>query len=163
MIEIAKSGIKGVDFKVGTVYKLPYRSNSFDIVLAGLCISYFKDLDKAFKEINRVLKKNGFFVFSFTNPLTEVSHHIGRTDDIRKFGDYFKETKTYAIWSTFKVKVPYYHKTMQTIIRTIINNGFLIEDYLDEKPVEKSKKLYPELYRVYTKIPHFIAFKVRKK
>lgn len=164
MIEIAKSGIKGVDFKVGSVYKLPYKSGTFDIVVAGLVIGYFENLDKAFKEIRRVLKPNGIFVFSLTNPLLEISKYIkGKSRLYRKFGDYFKEGKTYARWPTFKVKIPYYHRTLQTLVRTIIRNGFVIEDYLDEKPVKESKELDPERYSIYSKIPHFCAFKVRKK
>jgi ubiquinone/menaquinone biosynthesis C-methylase UbiE len=165
MIEIAKSKVKNVDFRVGTVYKLPFKSNFFDIVLAGLCISYFKDLDKAFKEINRVLKKKGIFVFSSTNPLIEVSKHIkGKSRDYRKFGEYFRETKMYANWPTFKARIPFYHKTFQTLIRAIIRNGFIIEDYLDERPVKKIKKIDPERYRIYSMIiPHYYAFKVRKK
>jgi ubiquinone/menaquinone biosynthesis C-methylase UbiE len=163
MLEIAKSEIKDVDFKVGSVYKLPYKSNFFDVVVAGLVIGYFKNLDNAFKEIYRVLKNNGIFVFSFTNPLTEISTHIkDKPETYRKFGNYFKEGKTYAHWPTFKVKMPYYHRTLQTLIRTIIKNKFVIEDFVDAKPVKEGKKVNPNAYKTYSKIPHFCVFKVRK-
>lgn len=164
MLEIAKREIKGVDFKVGSVYKLPYKPKFFDIVFAGLCVSYFENLDKAFKEINRVLKRNGIFVFSFGHPLINVTSYIkGKPRNYRKIGDYFKEEKTYANWPVFKIKMPYYHKTFQTIIKTIIRNNFVIEEYLEERPVKASKKLYPKKYKTFSKMPSFCAFKVRKK
>jgi len=163
MLEIAKSEIKDVDFKVGTVYKLPYKSNFFDIIVAGLVIGYFKNLDKAFKEIHRVLKKNGIFVFSLTNPLLEISEYIkGKPGTYRKFKNYFKEGKTYAYWPTFKVKMPYYHRTLQTLIRTIIRNNLVIEDFLDAKPLKEGKKINPDAYEAYSRIPQFCVFKVRK-
>jgi len=164
MIEIAKSEIKDVDFKIGSVYRLPYKSNFFDIVVAGLVIGYFKNLDKAFKEVYRVLKNNGIFVFSLTNPLLEVSkHEKGESRRLyRKFKNYFKEGKMYVKWPTFRVKIPFYHRTFQSLIRTIIRNKFVIEDFVDAKPVKEGKKVNPEAYEAYSKIPHFCVFKVRK-
>ncbi len=163
MIEIAKKEIKDVDFRVGSVYKLPYKSNFFDVVMAGLVIHYFKDLDKAFREIRRVLKKNGLFIFSSSNPWWEVSHSIkGKPKNYRIFGNYFKEGKMYSKWSTYKVKMPIYHSTMQTLIRTITRNGFIIEDFVDAKATPASKKAYTKLYKIYSKIPYFCVFKVRK-
>lgn len=163
MLDIAKSEIKGVDFKVGSVYQLPYKSNFFDIVVAGLVVGYFRNLDKAFKEIYRVLKINGIFVFSLTNPLLEISQHIkGSPRTYRKFKNYFKEGKTYAYWPTFKVKIPYYHRTFQTLIKAIVKNNFVIEDFVDAKPIKKAKKLDLDSYETYSKIPHFSVFKVKK-
>jgi ubiquinone/menaquinone biosynthesis C-methylase UbiE len=163
MLEIAKTEIKGVDFKVGTVYNLPYKSNFFDIVMSGLVVGYFEDIDKAFKEIHRVLKKNGIFVFSITNPLLEISKHIkGKSQIFRKFGNYFKEGRTYVHWPTFMANVLYYHRTLQSLVRAIVKNKFVIEDIMEAKPVKEGKKINPSFYSSYSKIPYFIVFKVRK-
>jgi ubiquinone/menaquinone biosynthesis C-methylase UbiE len=164
MLEIAKAEVKGVDFRLGTVYKLPYKSNFFDMVVSGLVVEYFSNVDKAFKEINRVLKKNGIFVFSITNPLLEISRHIkGRSHMFRKFGNYFKEGRAYAHWPTFMANVLYYHRTLQSWIRAILRNGFVLEDFVDAKPVKEGKRIDPANYAAYSKIPHFSIFKVRKK
>jgi len=163
MLEIAKTEIKGVDFKVGTVYNLPYKSNFFDIVVSGLVVEYFNDIDKAFKEIHRVLKKDGIFVFSITHPLLEISKHIkGRPHTFRKFGNYFKEGRTYAHWPTFMTNILYYHRTLQSWIRAIVRNKFVIEDFVDAKPLKGGKKVNPDAYKTYSRIPHFCVFKVRK-
>lgn len=41
---------------------LPYANNTFDTITAFETIYFWKDIDKCFSEINRVLKDNGIFV-----------------------------------------------------------------------------------------------------
>ena len=163
MLEIAKKEVQEVDFRLGSAYRLPYKSGFFDIVLAGLVVHYFEDLDRAFGEVYRVLKKNGTFVFSISNPIFNVSDTMqGKPKNYRIFGDYFEEGKMYLKWHTLKMKMPIYHKTMQTFVRTINRNRFVLEDLVEAKAVEESKKFFPDRYRVYSRIPYFYVFRVRK-
>lgn len=78
------------------------------------------------------------------------------------FGDYFKEGKVYRWWPTFKARMPYQQITFQTWIKTIIKNGFVIEDYIDTKPIKKAKKIYKTKYNFLSKVPWFFVFKLRK-
>ena len=163
MLEIAKSNVKGVDFRVGTVYKLPYKSNYFDIVVASLVAHYFTRLDKAFKEIRRVLKKNGVFIFSSDNPVISATRRMkGKPRRYRIFTDYFNEGKFYTRWPTFKSTMPYRHVTYQTWIKTIVRNGFVIEDYIDAKPIKAGEKINKVSYKFTSKVPYFFVFKIRK-
>lgn len=50
--------------KFGDACKIPYKSNFFDIVVSFDVIEHIEDDVKATSEIYRVLKKNGYFVFS---------------------------------------------------------------------------------------------------
>lgn len=50
--------------KVGDACKIPYKSDFFDIVVSFDVIEHIKDDKGAVSEIYRVLKKNGYFVFS---------------------------------------------------------------------------------------------------
>ena len=45
--------------------KIPFENNSFDLVVGLQCIYYNTDIKFVLKEIKRVLKKNGKFIFSF--------------------------------------------------------------------------------------------------
>ena len=45
--------------------RLPYKDNTFDLVVGLQCIYYNTDLKFVIKEVKRVLKKNGKFIFSF--------------------------------------------------------------------------------------------------
>jgi len=163
MVELARQNVKNVDFKVGTVYKLPYKSRTFDIVLASLVVHYFSNLDKAFREIRRVLKKDGVFIFSTDNPVINVAHRIkGKPRKYRVFVDYFKEGKFYEYWPRVGVKMPYQHFTFQTWIKTIVRNGFIIEDFVDSKTVKQAAKLDRSMYNFTSKVPWFSVFKLRK-
>jgi len=163
MIELAKKNVRKVDFKVGTVYKLPYNSETFDIVLASLVVHYFSNLNKALREIRRVLKKNGVFIFSSDNPVVNITRRMkGKPRKYRIFGNYFKEGKLYEYWPRFGVRMPYQHFTFQTWIRTIVKNGFAIEDYIDTKTIKKAEKIDRSVYNFTSKAPWFFVMKVRK-
>jgi hypothetical protein len=54
------------------------------------------------------------------------------------------------------------HVTYQTIIRTILRNGFAISDYIDAKPVPRGKKIDPKSFAFTSRVPYFCVFKVRK-
>ena len=163
MIELAKQNVKGVDFRVGTAYNLPYKSGTFDIVVASLVVHYFTNMNRAFREIKRVLKRNGVFIFSTDNPVINVAHRIkGKPRRYRLFVDYFKEGKFYERWPRIGVRMPYQHITFQTWIRTIVRNGFVIEDFVDSKTIKKAAKLDRSLYNFTSKVPWFSVFKLRK-
>ena len=67
MLEKAKEKINepNISFIKGDVGNLPFEDNSFDIILSMNGIHAFPDKDKAFNEINRVLKKGGYFIGCF--------------------------------------------------------------------------------------------------
>src|SRR3990167_5447984 len=166
MLKIARKNNPDIEFRQGSGYNIPFKEK-FDIVLASLVVHYMKDWDKMFREINRVLKNKGVFVFSTGNPVAEARKKIkvGKKK-ISVLDDYFKEGKIYGHWRGNKVKdmrMFSYHKTYETIIKTIIKNGFKIIDYKDCFPIKKAKKLFPKDYAEYSKKPFFCVWKVMKK
>ena len=51
---------------VGKAEKLPFKNNVFSLITFGESIHHIRDLDRAFREIYRVLKKDGYvFIFDF--------------------------------------------------------------------------------------------------
>jgi SAM-dependent methyltransferase len=168
MLKIARENNPGLDLRQGSGYKIPF-DEKFDIVIAALVIDYFDNWDRVFEQVSRVLKKNGIFIFSGGNPISECAKRVklGRKK-YKALGirNYFDEKVHYANWSYpdgKSVDVPSYHKTYETIIRTIVRNGFELVDYKDTFPLSKAKKLFPEDYAEYSKYPYFSVWKVRKK
>ena len=47
---------------------LPFNDNSIDLIFSNLCMPWLNDLHFFFKEIKRVMKKNGLFIFSTLGP-----------------------------------------------------------------------------------------------
>jgi SAM-dependent methyltransferase len=67
-VEIAKK--LGNKVRFGDMRKIPFKSNTFDVVVAGGSIEHFPETEEALKEINRVLKPSGLF-------LGNVPHKFG--------------------------------------------------------------------------------------
>lgn len=66
-VEVAKETNKGaikegfVEIVCADAAKLPFKDETFDKVLAVETVYYWEDIEKAFIEIKRVLKKGGYF------------------------------------------------------------------------------------------------------
>ena len=54
-----KYGFTNVEFRLGDIEELPVEDNSVDVVISNCAINLAPDKLKVFKEIHRVLKKNG--------------------------------------------------------------------------------------------------------
>jgi len=166
MLNIARKENPNLDLRLGSGYDIPFKEK-FDIVLAPLVVHYLKDWNKMFAEVSRILNKGGYFIFSTGNPVAEAKKKISMGNKkISILDNYFKEGKVYANWKDDKgkkIKMSAYHKTYETIIKTIINNNFEIIDYKDCFPIKKAKKLFPRDYAEYSKKPFFCVWKVRKK
>tara|TARA_Y100000310_G_scaffold329906_1_gene400582 strand:+ start:3660 stop:4400 length:741 start_codon:yes stop_codon:yes gene_type:complete len=163
--------IPNCEFEVGNLnQKLQYKSGYFDVVFAGLAIHYIKNLNQLFKEVKRVLKKNGIFVFSTGHPIFDLINQspefkigvrlVGNKRIID--GNYFDESlKKTDLGGVGKVKL--YSYTFETFIKSGLNNKFELIDYVDAKPVPSSKRYDYEKYKLATTLPTFILFKWRKK
>lgn len=166
MIEIAKRENPKLDLKVGSVYKIPFKEK-FDIVISSLAVHYVSDWGKMFKQIKKVLKKDGIFVFSTGNPVSECSESIKIEGEKKKvFGrlNYFKKKKVFVPWKMEKeeVMVHLYHRSYEDIIKTIVKNGFEIIDYCDARPTKKGLKLFQDK-KIYDSFPLFNVWKLRLK
>lgn len=67
-VKIAKKRREKVT--LGDLRKMPFKNNSFDIVLAEGSVEHFPETEKALKEIARVIKPNGIFIGNIPNKYT---------------------------------------------------------------------------------------------
>ncbi len=167
MIRIAKKENPSLDLRVGSGYNIPFKEK-FDIVIAPLVLDYLVDWEKVFKKVYSLLNKGGDFIFSIGNPVSECVEKLefgGRRYRVLGISDYFKEGKHYSSWNfdKYKIDIPGYHKTYESIINLILNTGFEITGYKDAFPLKGGKKLEPKEYEHTSKIPYFCVWKVRKK
>ncbi len=58
----AKAGMRGVQSGAVNVEQMPYRDNSFDVVIANHMLYHVPDRQKALAEVRRVLKPEGVFI-----------------------------------------------------------------------------------------------------
>lgn len=64
-----------VEYLVGSVYELPFESNSIDGIICSDVLEHLYDLPKALSEIARVLKPNAVFTFDTINR-TPLSYYL---------------------------------------------------------------------------------------
>jgi len=78
------TGAKFPLFLQADAEKLPYRAESFDLVLSNLAYQWVPDLGQAFREVYRVLKPGGRFFFSTFGYGTLAELHISFREAYRK-------------------------------------------------------------------------------
>jgi ubiquinone/menaquinone biosynthesis C-methylase UbiE len=75
----SEKGLKNLSFREGDVEKLPFPSETFDIVTCHKALHHFPDAQKALKEMHRVLRRGGRIVIGDTrssdNPETAKRHN----------------------------------------------------------------------------------------
>tara|TARA_Y100000310_G_C20672979_1_gene811307 strand:- start:811 stop:1557 length:747 start_codon:yes stop_codon:yes gene_type:complete len=113
----------------------PVKSDSQDIVFSAFALHYIDNLLKCFKEVKRVLRKNGLFVFSLDHPFfrTVDSKTLKIKDTYFNIG---KERFTFADKS--KEFVCYSH-TVSELYNLLISAGFYVEKIIEPD----SRKRYP--------------------
>lgn len=79
VITLAKQHAPQVNFQTSSLYKLPFPSNMFDIII---CLGLFQtvgNLSHAFEEISRVLKPGGTIVIRVPNSISLGSLFLAKT------------------------------------------------------------------------------------
>jgi ubiquinone/menaquinone biosynthesis C-methylase UbiE len=67
-IRVAKTLDNQSEFLVGRAEELAFTNESFDLVVSKYAIQSFLDIEKFYKEVHRVLKPGGKFIFLGTHP-----------------------------------------------------------------------------------------------
>jgi SAM-dependent methyltransferase len=64
MVDVAQSSFPGITFQQADAEELPFEAESFDAVVANFVVHHLARPETVFREINRVLKPGGRFVFA---------------------------------------------------------------------------------------------------
>ncbi len=69
LVKITKQKVKKGKFIVASASSLPFKNSSFDIVLCTEVIEHIENQERAFREMFRVLKKQGYLTITTPNKL----------------------------------------------------------------------------------------------
>jgi ubiquinone/menaquinone biosynthesis C-methylase UbiE len=89
MRAIAKK--KGIEVIDGVAEKLPYNDESFDYALMVTTLCFLDDVDRAFSEVHRVLRPEGYFI----NGFVDKESKIGKSYENHKQENVFYNTATF--------------------------------------------------------------------
>lgn len=161
--EFELESLLNVDYKIASALNIPFGEEHFDFAVSTMAIMDVADIDKALKEVYRILKKGGFFQFSITHPLISSNKNEWIYDENgKKVGmllkEYFNEDDNFIDkWifgaapkeltnSMKKFQIPKFHRTLSTWINTLVNAGFTIEKAHEPRASEDAIKKYASLY-----------------
>lgn len=138
------------------------KSKSYDVVFSAFAFQYIPNLTKCFKEVYRVLKKNGLFVFSLDHPfyLTINPKTLKIERSYYKTGKH-EEIETWPDGTKHKFVI--YRRKVSDIYNSLIKAGFFVEKIIE--PLTLRKKQWTEEYpkELVKLIGPTIIFKARKR
>jgi ubiquinone/menaquinone biosynthesis C-methylase UbiE len=148
----------------GDIKKLSQiKSNSQDIVFTAWVLHYVDNLKSCFKEVNRVLKKNGLFVCA----LPHHFHDIVDSSSLKLKKSYFETGRQVQIYSDKTKKFVYYTHTISEIYNTLVDSGFKVEKIIEPDSRKRYKGdpwygLWDYTPKLLKMVPPTIIFKARK-
>lgn len=160
MIELAKEFIPKAEVKVGNIYKIGFKDDSFDIITSSFTVDHLKDLEKAAKEIKRILKKGGIFVFSVPHPTFNMFRDKENPEKLTH--NYFDKQVRLLNLTRKKGSFPDFPRSLEEYFNIFLKKGFVLEDFKENKPNKNWKKRYPDLPDLYLKVPVVAFFKWKK-
>lgn len=178
LISIAKKSIRSARFYTMDAEDLKFKDNSFDFIYSSLVLKYFKSWSKVLREVYRVLKNGGVFLFSNfhpvkwsaykkANPLNKSTSVILGYEKSNKgckqiiYGNYLNTTIHKEVWVTDS-SLYFYTKPISKMFKEITNSGFIVTDIDEPKAIPETKKYYYNYWLKNQKIPSFIIFECVK-
>lgn len=139
----------------------------YDYVISIFSVEWWTNTQKQFCKIKKLLKKNGYFIFSIEHPTYKSFFSILKQE--KKIRSYFKD-KTNFIKSWAKGNGAYIeHKTISQWFNTIQKAGFIVEDIIEPEPTRNEKieirsKSLSDYYsnKVKSNVPMTIIFICKK-
>jgi 2-polyprenyl-3-methyl-5-hydroxy-6-metoxy-1,4-benzoquinol methylase len=168
MIKVAKKhhaqeNIQYLQLPIEDIY---FQNEQFDLVLSSLAFHYIEHIKPVFAKIYKYLRPGGYLIFSQEHPIATA----------KKIPDGWvideKGKKQYWILDNYQEEgirkqhwfidgVVKYHRTVSTLINTLIDTGFSINRIIEPIAIETAEKERIDLKNE-RKRPPFIIIKVRK-
>ncbi|PAD67053.1 SAM-dependent methyltransferase [Bacillus sp. 7586-K] len=168
MIELAKkeNNHDKIDYICTPIEDLEVKNQKFDIIISSLMVHYIEDYTRLIEKIVSLLNTNGEFIFSTEHPIVTARKEMNNwiiDEDGNKLhwglDNYQEEGKREEHW--YIEGVVKYHRTISTLINTLINSGLVLEKIIEPQAIsiglEKMPKLVDEKRR-----PSIIVIKARK-
>ncbi|MCY9873738.1 class I SAM-dependent DNA methyltransferase [Vibrio barjaei] len=129
--------------------------DSYDFVVCPLMVHYLEDLVPLFKEVNRVLKQGGWFIFSTHHPLVDFE------DDA--FSNYFAVERITEDWNTVgePVEVSFFRRSFTNLFDSLAESGFTLDKFSEGQPDPAMKEVSPETFDKLSRRPNFIFIRAK--
>lgn len=134
----------------------------FDMVISVYVLCDVRNYDKAIKEIARVLKPNGRFIFLIEHPCfswgaggwSHVPLDSHRTEDwlFFKVDNYFKRRTEECQWGQLPVLLTFY-RPLSDYFHSLKKHGFFVLDLIEPRPTQRSLRRRPREWDAENRVP----------
>ncbi|WP_249872840.1 class I SAM-dependent methyltransferase [Oceanobacillus saliphilus] len=168
MIDRAKieNSHEKIEYICTPIEELELHNQKFDLIISSLAIHYIEDYSKLIVKIRSLLNKNGEFIFSTEHPIATARNEVNnwvKDENGNKLhwalDSYQEEGKREHNWYVDGVVI--YHRTISTLMNTLIDNGFSIEKVIEPQSIPSGLDKMPKLVNEERR-PSFIVIKSRR-
>jgi len=168
MISIArnKNSHRSIQYIHEALEDFDLAPSSFDIVNSSLAVHYMDNFEAITSKISNALCENGSFIFSMEHPIVTARREMDNwTNDDKgrllhfAIDNYQEEGQRNQHW--YIDGVIKYHRTISTIINTLISNQLQIEKIIEPLPTKEAINQLPSLQKEYRR-PSFLIIKAKK-
>lgn len=156
-----------IDYYLHAIEDYRAAPNSFDCITSSLSLHYIKDFSAVIGKIAKMLRPGSVFIFSIEHPIVTARQTM---EDNWMYNDsgnrshyaidnYHEEGLRERTW--FVDGVVKYHRTISTIINTLIAHGLTIEQMLEPLPDSEAIQKLPSLEKEHRR-PSFLLIRARK-
>ncbi|WP_419958895.1 class I SAM-dependent methyltransferase [Psychrobacillus sp. BM2] len=166
MIEYAnkENNHEKINYICTSIEDLDLQNHKFDLIVSSLAVHYIADYSATIEKVTSLLNKNGEFIFSTEHPIVTARKKMSNWVDDNEGNrlhwalDNYQEEGEQHWYIDGVIK---YHRTISTLINTLINKGLVLEKIIEPQSIptglEKMPKLINEKRR-----PSFIVIKAKK-
>jgi SAM-dependent methyltransferase len=165
MVEACKRrvGNKAEVFTCDLAEPLPFKNETFNLIVSSLTLHYIDDWVSTFREFHRVMKPGGHLIFSVHHPFMDFKH-FDRPD-------YFAHELLMEIWNKKEsgpVEVKFFRRPLHEILN-VTTEQFIMDRIVEPQPIidfkDNSESLdwYNRWFDRLTTNPHFLIVTARKK
>ncbi len=153
---------KNIEFKKLDIAKqLPFEDQEFDTVLASLLFNNVGDYPAAVRNIHRILKPGGDFIFSIEHPILTSGEY---SDIYPKIIDYFTERYVMRHWTILGKETNWetIHRPISAYLNPLFQVGFKVEEIVEPEPPLKLREVNQEIYNKRKVAPVFLIVHSKK-
>lgn len=140
----------------------------FDLVTSSLVFDYVQDFDELLLNVYALMKDDAEFVFSMSLPMATAYDgkypRYTRSESGERLyaniNNYFVEGQRKITWVVDNYEL--YHRTFSSILNSLINAGFLIEECQESKISDELRTQYPDMFGGTIHRPDFVFFRCKK-
>lgn len=169
MIDYARQSMTDptVEFIVSDIMEFN-SEGKYDVIISSLAFHYVEDYNALIEKLGTLIAGGGTLVFSTEHPITTATKqdeqwvNAPNMYDHYKIDHYFDESARPIQW--LEKEVVRYHRTVGTLINTLIDHRFIIERVIDTGNTDLSLANWDEQDILKTNHrPPFIVIKARKE